>query len=68
MTRRLDAIEVITSTTTGFVVAWVITFQCLPLFGLHPSAAESLGITAVYTAASVLRGYLVRRIFRRLQP
>ena len=64
MTRRLDAAEAVTSTAVGFAVSWVLTFAVLPLWGLHPSAGEALAITAVYTAASVARGYAVRRAFR----
>ena len=66
MTRRLDATEAVTSTAVGFAVSWVLTFAVLPLWGLHPSAGEALAITAVYTAASVARGYAVRRVFRHI--
>ena len=66
MTRRLDATEAITSTAVGFAVSWLLTFAVLPLWGLHPSAGEAVAITAVYTAASVVRGYAVRRAFRAL--
>jgi len=68
MTRRIDAAEAVTSTAAGFAVSWALTFCALPLWGFQPSAGDALAITAVYTAASVARGYLVRRIFRRMQP
>ena len=66
MNRRLDATEAVTSTAVGFAVSWALTFAVLPLWGLHPSAGEAVAITAVYTAASVVRGYAVRRAFRAL--
>lgn len=66
MTRRIDMTEAATSTATGFAVSWLLTLYVLPLWGLHPSAHDALGITAVYTTASVVRAYAVRRAFRRL--
>jgi len=65
MTRRLDLTEAITSTAAGFAVSLALTFWALPIWGLTPSPADALGITALYTAASIARGYVVRRMFRR---
>ncbi len=62
-TRSLSAIETITSTAIGFLVSWALTLLVLPMFGYDVSISHSVGITAVYTAASIIRGYLVRRAF-----
>ena len=64
--RRLDLLEAMASTALGFFVSLFITYAALPLWGLHPSPTDALGITALYTAASVARGYAVRRAFRAL--
>lgn len=62
-TRSMSAVETITSTAIGFAVSWLLTITVLPMFGYSVTMGHSLGITAIYTAASFLRGYLVRRAF-----
>jgi len=62
----MTALEAFISTAIGFAVSWALTFHVLPLWGFAPSHGEALGITAVYTAASFLRGYAVRWAFRRV--
>ena len=62
-TRSMSAIEAFTSTAVGFVVSWALTITVLPLFGYAVTMGHSIGITAIYTAASIVRGYLIRRAF-----
>jgi type IV secretory pathway protease TraF len=61
--RRLSAVEAIASTAIGFGVSLALTFTVLPAFGYHVTASHAWGITAIYTAASIGRGYIVRRVF-----
>lgn len=61
--RSLSAFEAISSTALGFGVSLALTFTVLPLFGYHVTASHAWGITAIYTAASIFRGYVVRRLF-----
>lgn len=62
-TRSMSAVEAITSTAIGFVVSWALTLLVLPIFGYAVTIGHSVGITAIYTAASIVRGYLIRRAF-----
>jgi polyferredoxin len=62
-TRRVSAIETIVSTAAGFLVSLLLTFTVLPSFGYAVTSGHAWGITAIYTAASLLRGYVVRRVF-----
>jgi hypothetical protein len=39
-----------------------------PIFGLRAGVIENLGIGLAFTAVSVVRSYLVRRLFERLHP
>jgi hypothetical protein len=55
--------EVCIGTAIGFVIAYLANAAVMPLFGHHVTAAENLGITAIFTVISILRGYLVRRVF-----
>lgn len=66
MTRRLDATEAAASSLVGLPVSWAATYWLLPLFGLHPSAGQSLGVTLLFLGLSFARSWLLRRAFRRL--
>ena len=59
----MSATEAVTSTAIGFIVSWGLTLAVLPVFGYAVTIGHSLGITAIYTAASIIRGYAVRRVF-----
>lgn len=61
--RRVSAVEAVASTAIGFAVSLALTFTVLPAFGYHVTAPDAWGITTIYTAASILRGYAVRRAF-----
>jgi polyferredoxin len=61
--RSLSALETVTSTAAGFLVSLALTFTVLPAFGYAVTAPHAWGITLIYTAASLLRGYAVRRAF-----
>lgn len=61
----MSAIEAITSTAVGFLVSLALTFTVLPAFGYAVSAPDAWGITLIYTAASILRAYAIRRAFNR---
>ena len=62
-TRSMSALEAVTSTAVGFAVSLALTFTVLPAFGYAVTASHAWGITAIYTAASILRSYAVRRAF-----
>ena len=61
--RGMSALEAVVSTAAGFLVSLALTFTVLPVFGYAVTAGHAWGITAIYTAASLLRGYIVRRLF-----
>ena len=59
----MSAVEAVTGTLIGFAVSLALTFTVLPLFGYAVTSSHAWGITAIYTVASVIRGYAVRRLF-----
>lgn len=63
--RRASAAETLASTAIGFAVSWAATPLILAAFGYRAGAGTAFGITAVYTALSLARGYVVRRVFNR---
>ena len=50
---------------SGFILAIVIQITIFPLFGLHPTILDSLGIALIFTVVSVTRSWLWRCYFRR---
>ena len=61
--RRMSAIETIASTAIGFGVSYLVSLTVLPLFGFAVSHAQNFSIVCIFTVASLLRGYFVRRFF-----
>ncbi|MBS8228346.1 DUF7220 family protein [Vannielia litorea] len=63
----MPAIEAATNALVGLVMSWAGTYLVLPLWGLHPSIAQSAGITAMFFCLSFARSYVLRLMFRRLE-
>lgn len=61
----IDASEAMLNATIGLLVSWAVTFWMLPLWGMYPTAAQSIGITAVYFGISFARAWAIRAAFRR---
>lgn len=61
----MAALEALTNATLGLIISWAITFYALPLWGLEPSAVQSISITATYFCVSFLRSWAIRAGFRR---
>lgn len=57
--------ETCLSVLIGFAVSLIITAWLLPSYGHPVSWMDNCQITTIYTAASIIRGYLVRRAFNR---
>lgn len=61
--RRLSAIEAATNIVLGFGVSVVITALLLPAFGHHVTLGQNVAMTSVFTVASFVRAYGLRRLF-----
>lgn len=62
-TRLSSFIEAVVGVAIGFVVSVVLTAVVLPFYGHEVTFGENLQITAIFTVASILRSYCVRRWF-----
>ena len=61
---RLSSLaETCLSIAIGFCVSLVITALVLPAYGHPVTWSENIQITAIFTVASIVRGYYVRRAF-----
>jgi hypothetical protein len=56
--------EAVVSTFVGFVLSLLIQqFIINPVWGFKVTFGDNLAIVAIFTVASVLRSYVLRRIF-----
>lgn len=61
---RLESlIEAIINTAIGFVLSMLLSMVVYPAFGHSFTLSQNAGITAIFTVASIARGYAVRRWF-----
>ena len=63
--RALSALEAGANVVVGFVLAVLMQMVLFPVVGLAASVPQSLGLGAVFTGTSLLRSYLLRRLFTR---
>ena len=63
--RLHSLLETLASIAIGFCVSLGITAVVLPAYGHPVTFGQNLQITAIFTIASIARGYLVRRAFVR---
>ena len=61
--RLMSLLEALTNVVVGYGVAVGTQLLVFPLFGLEATLRQSLGIGAVFTLVSLVRGYLLRRAF-----
>jgi len=61
--RKHSLIESISNTMIGFLVSLGIQLIIYPVMDIPVRFDQNLIITSVFTIASILRGYFVRRMF-----
>ncbi len=62
-TKKMSMYETIIGTAIGFIVSLVLVNIVLPFYGFNVEMGQSVMITLIFTVASILRGYWVRRFF-----
>lgn len=65
--RTLSFVEALTNVTVGLLIALATQVILFRLLGIEVITEQTLIIAAVFTAVSVLRSYVVRRLFERLR-
>lgn len=63
--RLMSLVEAIANVAVGFGVAVATQIAVFPLFGLAVSLGDNLAIGCIFTMASVVRSYTLRRLFER---
>ena len=65
--RVFSALEAVTNLIVGYGLAVVTQWIVFPLFGLQASLSDNLAIGAIFTAVSLVRSHVQRRIFNAVQ-
>lgn len=63
--KRNSAFEAITNVIIGYLVSVAANVLILPLFGYNVTIGDSFGIGLAFTAVSLVRSYVLRRLFNR---
>ena len=65
-TKRKSFFESIVQTLIGLLTSVLIQFILYPLMGIPVTIFQNIIITLVFFFVSIIRGYLVRRLFDKL--
>lgn len=65
--KRASLVESIANTIIGYGVAIAAQVVIFPLFGIYASAGQHLAIGALFTLVSLVRSYVLRRLFETLR-
>ena len=61
--RLQSALEAVVNVAAGFLIALGVQIIAFPLLGLAASPRQNLALGAIFTAASLARSYVLRRLF-----
>lgn len=61
--RAISLLEAVIGTAFGFAVALGLQVFVFPVYGIETDLNTNLQIAAIFTVASIIRGYLVQRLF-----
>ena len=64
--RRLSLVEAATTVIVGYILAILTQMLVFPLFGIQAALSEQLAIGIAFVGVSLVRGYVLRRMFERL--
>jgi len=64
--KRNSAFEAATNVTIGYLVSVLANVLILPVFGYNVTIGDSFAIGLAFTAVSLARSYVLRRLFNRL--
>lgn len=56
-------VETLTNTAVGMAINVGVNAAVLPIFGFYPSFAQNVGMTIIFTFVSIIRSYVLRRVF-----
>ena len=66
-TRTGSAIEAFANICVGFSINFCCNMLFLPLFGFNVTGSQAFGIGLLFTGVSLVRQYVLRRVFNRIK-
>lgn len=63
--KKASLLEVTTNTLIGLIIAYHAQVYIFPLYGIQVSTATNVQLVLIFTLISILRSYVLRRIFNR---
>ena len=64
-TRSMSLVESIANTGAGFLVSLFLQISLFYFMSIETTTSQNLLMSGVFTVASLVRGYLMRRLFLR---
>jgi len=65
--RKASALEALANVALGYVLAILTQLLVFPLFNLDVTFGENLSIGLAFVGVSLLRSYVLRRLFERFR-
>lgn len=65
--RAMSLIESLTNIAVGLGVSLIAQIVIFPLFGITLSVLEDMQLACIFTAVSLVRSYVLRRLFERFR-
>lgn len=65
-TRKQSIIESLSQVIISYGLGVLTNYIVLPLFGLIVDAKSSFGIALIFSCISLIRSYMIRRLFTRI--
>jgi uncharacterized protein (DUF2062 family) len=65
--RIMSLAEAATNVTVGYALAVGMQIVVFPVFGIHIALGDQMAIGLAFTAVSLVRGYVLRRLFERFR-
>ena len=64
--RTMSLVEALANVAVGFTIAVLTQRAVFPYFGIVTTLSTDLAIGAMFTVVSIVRSYVMRRLFERL--
>jgi hypothetical protein len=65
--RIMSLVEAATNVIVGYALAVGMQIVVFPVFGIHIALGDQLAIGLAFTGVSLVRGYMLRRLFEKRQ-
>ena len=65
--KKMSFIEITSSQVIALLVAWVTQVLVFPMFGIYISPQKGFFIVLIFALISMIRSYIVRRVFNKFK-